>query len=219
MSENTVKAENQLKTEDYITYEGSGTARIMFVGNSITRHGVKDEIGWHWDFGMAASCKENDYVHRVIRELDKRISARYCICQASAWEVHHKDPETVLESFVPARDFAADIIVMRLGENCANQYDAEAFERNYPKFVDFLNAKSGKVLFTTCFWHNDSINPIIEKIAKEMSCPCVALHDLGSDPKMRADGLFEHEGVAYHPGDAGMAEIAKRICSGIEKLI
>ena len=43
----------------------------------------------------------------------------------------------------------------------------------------------------------------------------VELGDLGEDSTMRADGLFEHKGVAMHPGDRGMAAIAKRIFSVI----
>lgn len=40
----------------------------MFVGNSITRHEVKTDIGLHNDWGMAASALENGYVH-IIAEL------------------------------------------------------------------------------------------------------------------------------------------------------
>lgn len=54
----------------------------MFVGNSIKRHGVKKDIGWFNDFGMAASCKEKDNVCFLIKEIDKRVSARYFICRA-----------------------------------------------------------------------------------------------------------------------------------------
>ena len=65
MDKNTVKSENQLNKMSHITFEnetGKG-ARVLFVGNSITRHGVKADIGWFNDWGMAATSKENDYVH------------------------------------------------------------------------------------------------------------------------------------------------------------
>jgi hypothetical protein len=34
---------------------------------------------------------------------------------------------------------------------------------------------------------------------------------------MRADGLFEHKGVAMHPGDKGMEAIAERIFSVMQR--
>ena len=64
-NKNTVSAKGQLKENEYVTYiHGSGEGvRILFVGNSITLHGRKDEIGWTRVCGMAASEAEKDYVH------------------------------------------------------------------------------------------------------------------------------------------------------------
>ena len=39
--------------------------------------------------------------------------------------------------------------------------------------------------------------------------------ELGENDKMKASGLFEHEGVAVHPGDEGMKEIANIIYNKI----
>ena len=56
---NTVEAANQLsKKNPYCVYQGNSAHRVLFVGNSITRHGVKPDIGWHGDWGMAASSME-----------------------------------------------------------------------------------------------------------------------------------------------------------------
>ena len=82
IEENTVKAENQLKKNDYIQLEDNGGLRILFVGNSITRHGPKAEIGWYHDFGMAASDISKDYVHLVLNELSAKQEISYCIYQA-----------------------------------------------------------------------------------------------------------------------------------------
>lgn len=219
INKNTVKADNQLKDNTWVTFEGSGDLRVMFVGNSITRHDVKEDIGWFNNFGMAASCKENDYVHLLIKAINEKTSARYCICQASQWEANHKSPKKVLDIYTSACDFGADIIIMRICENCYGDLDAEAFEKNYREFVKYLNTQNGKVIFTTGFWKNDVTDALIEKTAKAMNAPCVYLGDLGDNPEMCAYGKFEHDGVQAHPGDLGMKNIAERILAEIEKII
>ena len=45
--------------------------RVLFVGNSITLHGPRPQIGWTNNWGMAASARDKDYVHL----LQKRIAA------------------------------------------------------------------------------------------------------------------------------------------------
>lgn len=218
-NKNTVKADNQLKKNNCVTFEGDGELKVMFVGNSITRHGVKEDIGWLWDFGMAASCKEKDYVHLLINKIDTKTSARYCICQAANWEQNHQNPEEVLDIYTDACDFGADIIVMRIVENCHNGFDAEAFRKNYLEFINYLNTNNAKLILTSGFWPHEVADGIIEETAKEMDVPFIYLGDLGENPEMRAIGKFWHEGVQYHPGDLGMENIANRIWNEIEKMI
>ena len=42
-----------------------GDIKVLFIGNSITLHGVAPQIGWTNRWGMAASSQEKDYVHLV----------------------------------------------------------------------------------------------------------------------------------------------------------
>ena len=55
-------------------------------------------------------------------------------------------------------------------------------------------------------------------VAEQEGYRFVALKDLGIDEKMTAKGLFEHGGVAGHPGDLGMEHIAERILEAVEKM-
>ncbi len=215
MKKNTVKAYGQLKESAVVRFDnpmGSGN-RVMFVGNSITLHGINQEIGWHGEWGMAASSKENDYVHRLkasIRQLDP--DAAFCVCQVANWERQYDHGTDTHELFAAAREFNADIIVMRFVENCPyDGFKADAFKSELGKLLCYLNGTGkAKFIITTGFWKHPG-DPAIREFAAENKLPLVELGDLGEDDNMKAVGLFEHGGVANHPGDLGMQMIAERI--------
>ncbi|MBR5156575.1 MAG: hypothetical protein IKW59_02295 [Clostridia bacterium] len=222
IDKNTVAADNQLEESKRISFEEDGNGiRVLFVGNSITRHAPKESIGWLYDWGMAASEKENDYVHVAKKEiLNITPNAAFCVCQAADWEKNYRNGENELEQFVKARDFNADIIVMRLLENCEQkEFDAEIFEEEYGKLINFFNKKqTAKVIISSSFWKRVG-DDTLESIAQRNNMDFVYLGDLGEDANMRADGLFEHEGVAAHPGDVGMYTIAMRLFEKIKKYL
>lgn len=220
IEKNTVSAEGQLQKSEFVSYlnaQGTGK-RILFVGNSITRHGVLPSIGWNNDWGMAASDIEKDYVHIVMSEIRKSFDdTMFCICQVANWERQYKNGEDTFSQYEDARKFNADIIIMRCVENCPQEeFDHEVFTKQYGKLIDYLNA-SGKaeVILTTGFWENTG-DADIEHIAKERGYKLIYLGDLGEDDRMKAIGLFEHSGVANHPGDEGMQKIADRILENID---
>ena len=64
-SQNTVRTEKQLTGDNPVAvYDNNGKIKILFAGNSITYHAPLAEIGWSGSWGMAATSKENDFVHR-----------------------------------------------------------------------------------------------------------------------------------------------------------
>ena len=219
LAKNTVDSENQLKHGEFIRFynpNGEGK-RIMFAGNSITLHGVKEDIGWVNEWGMAASKKENDYVHLVMSDVQKSDpDASFCICQVANWEVNYKNGASVYDMYDVARDFEADIIIIRFVENCSvSDFDEVVFESEFGKFINYLNGTGkAKIIVTTSFWHHPG-DDAIRRIAAQNDYSLIELGDLGENDEMMAKGLFWHEGVAIHPGDKGMKEIAKRI---VEKL-
>lgn len=220
---NTVSAKNQLKNNGFIKFtdaENQGV-RVMFLGNSITLHGVKADIGWHNAWGMAASAEENDYVHILMRYIRKKTSnPAFCICQGAKWEVHYKEEIDFYDQFASARDFNADVIVVRLIENCGSKdFDGDKFKKELIRFIKYLSPeKTPRLIFTTSFWKHPG-DVFIEELANENNSPLVKLGDLGDNNEMMAIGLFEHEGVAIHPGDKGMLAIADRIYKVLEDII
>lgn len=215
MSKNTVSSEAQLKETDFVKFDnpqGKGI-RVMFVGNSITLHGILPEIGWYNECGMAASSAENDYVHILetgIRKTDPE--AAFCICQVASWEGNYKDGSEMLSLYDEARRFCADIIILRFIENIkAREYDTDIFLSQLDALVAHLDGtRKARLVITTGFWRHPGDKDIIA-YAKEKDIPFVELGDLGEDDRMKAIGLFEHGGVANHPGDEGMRAIAERI--------
>ncbi len=216
---NTVKAEGQVDVNQYVSiFKRGGEKRVLFFGNSITRHEPNAQIGWYGDWGMAASSKEKDFVHLVVSELDRRCGkVDYCIAQGAAWEWGYTRTEEVFEEYYSkAREFNADIIVIRIGENITA---AEHLKVNckpyFAKVVDLLvgdNAK--KVVITDMFWYS-VYNDCLREVCEEKGYTFCHLTDLEEDETTMAKGLFEHAGVAAHPGDYGMQCIADRILEKI----
>lgn len=210
---NSVEAKNQLS--NYIVFhnpEGKGK-RVIFAGNSITLHGPKEEIGWYGNHGMAASKEENDYVHILMRKFTEEYGdCAFCVCQVSKWEHNDFNNGDCLDLYIEARNFNADVVIARFVENYpTNGFDAGVFEKEYTKLIDHLNpTKNAEVIFTSSFWRHPA-DEIIKKVATQKNGAFVYLGDLGENDKMQALGLFSHNGVAIHPGDKGMAEIASRI--------
>ena len=216
--ENTVESVNQLRDSDCVTFiNPTGSPRFVFLGNSITRHAPKTEIGWTGDHGMAASCRENDYVHRMMSALqEKHPNAAFCIAQGSSWEGTFWNDSTYAR-FAAVRAFCPDVLFFRLGDNvrfeALEEHDLAAGVHDY---LSYLTDEHTRVIFSTCFWHREPVDVELRRVAQEDGRPLVELGDLGDDRAMKAYGLFEHKGVASHPGDEGMRAIAERLLAAYE---
>jgi len=186
--------------------------RVLILGNSITHHLPAPEIGWFGSWGMAASAPENDYVS-ILRESlrqiypDIEVSTRIMVdFERSFWDYD-------FSKLSDLEDIDPDILVWRLAENMT-ETDFNTFDLSGPveKVVNLIKSKpSMRVIFTTSFWGPDPLNIEMKRIAIKNGWELVDLYPLGFEEKYRAIGKFENEGVAIHPGDLGMQEIARLI--------
>ena len=210
---NDVPAVGQLKGSDCISFETTENAdiKLLFLGNSITRHGKAENLGWCGDWGMAASSKENDYVHKLISKFcQKGVKVSVCIANLSDWE-RTRNMDLLFTKYSSALRFNADYVIVRLGENaCPDKYLSE-FELCYGELTDLFSRNGAKIVLTDLFWEYEPFDNFVAELAKARGYAFAEIHDLGNDDEMKAIGKFSHNGVAVHPGDKGMAEIAERI--------
>ncbi|MBR5439333.1 MAG: SGNH/GDSL hydrolase family protein [Clostridia bacterium] len=223
LDKNTVLATNQLKETENVKFDllNAGGIKITFVGNSMTLHGVLEEIGWNFEHGMAASKKENDYVHILKRKvLNVDPLASFCICQVANWEWEYKNGTKTHYRYKQAQNFNADVIIIRCIENCPKKdFDSQIFIKELDALISYLDQnKKAKVIITTGFWRHPG-DDALREYAQKNSFPCVVLNDLGELDEMKAIGLFSHGGVANHPGDKGMKEMANRIAVPLLQIV
>lgn len=215
LQENIVPAENQNK-ETLFCYDNSGL-RIMFVGNSITKHEPKPDIGWNRDCGMAASDADHDYVHLVmskVRQFDA--NAAFSICQVADLERCYDDP-AVIENYRPAVSFHPDIVILFFGANVpADKCDKDPaqvalFKETYRRTRDMLQDGRAAVFHSEGFYIRPALDEAKKQVAEECGDTWITL----GDTRTRE----ETHGEFTHPSDLGMAEIADAFWRAIEPTV
>jgi hypothetical protein len=195
---------------------GAPTARrILFLGNSITRHGPAPKIGWTGNWGMAASAEAKDYVHLLTASLAKRWGRppEVLLENISAFERHCESYDVAIE-LKKDLGFKADLVVVAIGENVPALRSEEARTQFKDRFLRLLTAlKSNgrpEVFVRSCFWADKTKDQIMHKACDAAGGVFVDISGLGKDETncARSERSFAHAGVAAHPGDKGMKAIA-----------
>ncbi|MBQ7374231.1 MAG: SGNH/GDSL hydrolase family protein [Clostridia bacterium] len=220
---NDVSAKEQVQKNHYVeSFHNDGKIKVLFIGNSITRHEIKSEIGWDGDWGMAASSRDKDYVHITVKLLEETFEkVDYCIANCGEWELNYFNDE-IISNWQKAREFCADLVIVRIGENiwqAKEHFNNSPIALHFDKMVKyFCKNENAKVVLTNLFWNIDVIDDAIERVAKENGYEFVSIGDLGNASENKALGKFWHEGVSVHPNDLGMKRIAERIVEKIKRL-
>lgn len=205
-----------MKTEGIAIKSESKIKTVVILGNSIVAHPVAQEISWNVDWGMAASARDSDFVHRLIydiHQIDNSVDVQY-------------KNISVFENFYETYDLTqlakyrnADMLIIKISENVKHQTAVEKnFALHYDSLIRYLAPTDSTVkIIVDGFWPSP-VNDIIKDYALKNHYPFVTLPDLfRDDASNSAKGLFKHEGVSNHPSDKGMRNIASRIWIEISK--
>jgi hypothetical protein len=185
---------------------------VVALGNSITRHGPAPQIKWFGDWGMAASSADNDYAGRL-RTLLKSSGQSAPNTQRFNVAVMEREPKGFkLDAATSAIASASGILVIELGDN-AHADALQDFDAAYHALLIQTKQKKGVLLCLSTWWNSAKVDSIIKAACAKAGGTFVEIGDIQSDPSThpsKASG-FEDSGLLRHPGDAGMAEIAKRL--------
>lgn len=198
------------------------TDRILFLGNSITWHRPKAEIGWTDDWGMAASAQEKDYVHLVIGRLAGAMGRKPEAMIESVVDLEREYHRFDLSPLIrKCRDFKPDVVVLAMGENVPalkTEADRAGFKTAVSKLLNGIKKDSNPAIFVrSCFWPEPIRDGILKEVCTGVGGVFVDIGALGRDESnfARSERKFQHDGVAKHPGDKGMKAIADAIWSAI----
>ena len=211
---NNVPAVKQNKKSFYSFKEGT-SLRVLFVGNSITKHSPKPEINWFNDCGMAASSADKDYVHILMNKIQGVDSnSAFAVLQVAEFEFDFEKYD-IKNRYSEARDFNADIIIMFFGANVNKQYGVEykpetTFKEKYKELREYLDASGNAlVLHSEGFYIRPILNEEKKSVAAEKGDKWIELGDIAQ----RED---THDSTFNHPNDLGMAEIAERFWQALK---
>jgi alpha-galactosidase len=192
--------------------------KILFVGNSITKHGPKADIDWHGNWGMAATSEDKDYVHLVTKALAAKHGAQpeILVKNVADFERNHVGYD-IAGKFADAAAFKADLIILCIGENVAALKTPEA-QADYQAQVTALlkalktNPKAA-IIVRSSFWANPAKDSAMRQACEAVGGTFVDIGALSKDEQnyARSERPYKHAGVANHPGDRGMAAIAEEI--------
>lgn len=199
------------------------TLTIFCIGNSVLQHGINADLGWFGNWGMAASASDKDY-YSVMQKLFKEdfpdVKTEWHRSAAAGFErgitdnVNEDYNELIMGAFGSKLMAAVpDIITMQFGENTHGaSVTAESFAAAIEQCIDFcrkVNPDVKIILSTLAIGSENDKRSIGMKIAAaNKGVPVVNLSQFNT-PEHKALGLFEHSGVAGHPGDLGMQRIGE----------
>ena len=204
------------------TFAQTSFKKVLFLGNSITKHGPKADIDWSGNWGMAASAEAKDYVHVFTKSLsDKQGSTPEILVKNIAdFERAHQGYDFAAK-LKEAIDFQADLIVLAIGENVPALKTAEEKRKLQEAATKLLTSLKGDrkpvILVRSCFWADAAKDGALHGASDDVSGIYADISALAKDKSLygRAEREFKHDGVANHPGDKGMAAIAAALMKAL----
>lgn len=204
--------------------ENAGSYRVLFIGDSITRHGFNavttQKLGWSHLSGMAASNPENDYVTILTQKISANRKQPVIACfhtYGGSGEVSQR-----LAAMDQVSGTKPDLVVIQLGEHEKEQHGQSKLAIDYKKLIQAVkNIKSSPNVIAIGPWSLVPRSPTgnyigwpgvvdetMQSVAFFENVPYASVGDISALPE--ASGWGTSDGVKWHPNDLGHALYAER---------
>ncbi|RNF73181.1 SGNH/GDSL hydrolase family protein [Pseudomonas putida] len=202
-----------------------GQYRILFIGDSITRHSFSEEtirnLGWGHVSGMAATSDQMDFpgvVSRLIQQDRGQPVVRCYHTYGGGGSIAER-----IQGFKNVADTKPDLVVIQLGEHDDAEADVYKFRFDYARLLDMAKGMSSnpKVVAVGPWYpsalESKGVYPADQvKIDSEMRSisafkrvPYRSVSDIASI--LGTQGRGTSAGVMWHPNDYGHSLYAQKI--------
>jgi lysophospholipase L1-like esterase len=193
--------------------------RILFLGNSLTYHPPKPEIGWSGNWGMAASEEAKDYAHLIASHVagvnagKQPAMLAVNIVTYGGWEQNYGPNYNVESELKTLLDWQPDVVFVQLGDNSTASLTSDeaktAFARSFETVLAaFKNKNQPKIFVVSTFWPTPTTDALLRQACTNVGGTFVDISGLYGN-------LANRGGWGGHPSDAGMAAMADTVWSSM----
>ena len=202
---------------DSLMIGADSTITCLFLGNSLTLHGVIEEEPAEGLRGLTSTSVDKDYVHVLLKTIseNKHVNIKYSITNISQFERTFTKYSFNMGKLEHAENQQPDYLFVQIGENVASEdiIDPAKYEEEYVKLLALF--PQSKRIITIPFWPDKDKEYATTNIAIKSNSYLVDISHLGdgTDPQNFSSSYknYKMPGVGAHPGDYGMNNIAKCI--------
>ena len=196
--------------------------RVLFLGNSTTRHPQSPQIGWSGDWGMAASAPDKDFAHLVVQGLARQSGRALKMMATNIADFERGLGAYDIDERLKAElAFQPTLVIVAIGENArplTSDAAKTAFEAGFRKLLLAVakNRRTSLIVRSCFLTHNKAKDQIMNRVCREFNGTWVDIHGLAREESnlARSEGTLRDE-AGCHPGDRGMRAIADAILRSI----
>ena len=178
--------------------------RVFCIGNEITHCAPDPELGWRGNWGLAATCRDNDYVHQLGSMLNNDRPTAVSTLDVRAWE---KDMSADPAQYLGNKLEGIDLVVIKLGENVGN---TATMVSGFAKLIKVCREKVDSIMIVGSFYQGSegaSKDEVMRNIAAQHELPFCSISKVITTP-----GVFPKTTDEYEDESGDIYNIPSKLC-------